>query len=470
MRIKILILLFLSPIFAFTQKKQDNRITATFDNAPLEIILDTLSAQTNYFFSYNSEIFPAGSRYTIAVESQPIDQVLSSLLVGTGLKYSFFKDQIILNYELPEEQTIRKKNFFTISGTVLDAEGSNIVGANVFLDGTSIGTHTDSDGNYHLASVPPGYYDLVFSHVGYVNGVYQMTEYNGGSRIQDHQFIPDLKHLEEVEVVSNRITTNNNKDKWNLYYTIFKEELMGRSDFSYACMIKNPEVIHFRYNKASKVLTAHAEEPIIIRNDALGYIIDYYLESFRKREDDLRFRGKIRFRNQEPSSASERKGWRKNRKKSFLGSFNHFKKSLLQDELRKEGFKIFTAENIHNFNLNKSNQIEAKDILICKGDSYELEFQQNLIVEYRKEKESSSFLKSCDFVKSLYRKFINAEGVMIKEPGNQISVIRLLKRPVKLDPTGQIIDKFSMTIHGYMSWERTADLVPQNYDIKWDNF
>ena len=52
----------------------------------------------------------------ISTEDLKIDEFLSQLLVGTGLKYSFFKEQIIINYEAPRPE-VKKKKLFNVSGT-----------------------------------------------------------------------------------------------------------------------------------------------------------------------------------------------------------------------------------------------------------------------------------------------------------------------------------------------------------------
>jgi len=466
MRFKLLLAIIVFPLLLYSQKAKNELISIAASDLPLETILEQISDKSSYFFSYNSDLFPKGSRYSISAENEPIDQLLSRLLVGTGLKYSFFKDQIILNYQPPELEPIRKKNFFTLSGKVFDENGEPLSGVNIFLDGTSIGSFSDIDGNYLLESIPPGFYDLVFSHIGYENGVYGITEYNGGARIQNHNLTVWMQELEEIIVVVDQV--NNRQNNWQVYYTIFLQELLGNSEIAGQCIIENPEVINFSKDSQSDKLYAYANDVIIIRNDALGYRIDYFLESFERQENDLRFRGKMRFRNQSPLNQKERREWKRNRKKCFYGSFNHFKKSLLSRSLRKEGFRIYASNMSNNVIRKRRNaELSESDILVFKGDSYELSFNKNLLVEFKKEKESVGFLSQRNLVRDDGSEV--SQDDLAKQAGSQLSVIRLLKSPVKIDLTGQILDRFAISTNGYWSWERVGDLVPINYDTKWDN-
>ncbi len=55
-----------------------------------------------------------------------------------------------------------------ISGQVTDAEdGDPLIGANVVIDGTTLGSSTDVDGNYRILNVRPGTYTIVVRYVGY---------------------------------------------------------------------------------------------------------------------------------------------------------------------------------------------------------------------------------------------------------------------------------------------------------------
>ena len=90
-----------------------------------------------------------------------------------------------------------------ISGIVFDGEFNEpLPFVNVLIDGTTIGTTTDFDGNYNLELLP-GKYSIVFSFVGYET--LKITEINveEGKIVElDAIMNPALNSLEEVVVVS----------------------------------------------------------------------------------------------------------------------------------------------------------------------------------------------------------------------------------------------------------------------------
>jgi outer membrane receptor for ferrienterochelin and colicin len=55
-----------------------------------------------------------------------------------------------------------------VAGRVKDATtGEGLVGANVVLEGTTLGAATDSEGYYVILNVPPGKYNVIISSIGY---------------------------------------------------------------------------------------------------------------------------------------------------------------------------------------------------------------------------------------------------------------------------------------------------------------
>lgn len=84
----------------------------------------------------------------------------------------------------------------TVKGTVTDATGEPVIGANVMLKGTTNGTITDLDGHYSISGVSPSSV-LTFSFIGYRN---QEVPCKGQQTIQV-VLVEDAQALDEVVVV-----------------------------------------------------------------------------------------------------------------------------------------------------------------------------------------------------------------------------------------------------------------------------
>ncbi|HNZ36472.1 MAG TPA: carboxypeptidase-like regulatory domain-containing protein [Candidatus Marinimicrobia bacterium] len=89
----------------------------------------------------------------------------------------------------------------TVRGVVTDSLTSKtLVGANVFLVGTALGSATDIEGNYRIESVPSGNYVLRVTYIGYKNKEYNVVVPEDGTVIQDVKLSPDVIRGQEVIV------------------------------------------------------------------------------------------------------------------------------------------------------------------------------------------------------------------------------------------------------------------------------
>lgn len=83
-----------------------------------------------------------------------------------------------------------------ISGTVLDSDGVSLPGVNVSIEGTTIGTSTDFDGNYTITVPNPNNQRLIFSYIGFEDYI------NVASRIGEEIYLyPNRDLLDEVVIV-----------------------------------------------------------------------------------------------------------------------------------------------------------------------------------------------------------------------------------------------------------------------------
>src|SRR5215218_3804377 len=124
-----------------------------------------------------------------------------------------------------------------LKGIVIDEQNNNpVANASVFLNTTSFGTITNSQGHFELA-IPNGRYDLIVSSIGYTT--YSQTVYT--DKIQD--FVTIRLKLKTL-VMETVIIEPYEKDGWEKWGNFFLERFIGTSAYAQNCKIENIGVIH----------------------------------------------------------------------------------------------------------------------------------------------------------------------------------------------------------------------------------
>lgn len=106
----------------------------------------------------------------------------------------------------------------TISGQVTDDKGEGLIGATVLVQGTTVGTVTDIDGNYTV-QVPADANTLVISYTGFVSQEIEL----GASNTVDVTMATDVIGLEDVVVVG--YSTQRKKDITGSVSSVSAEEI-----------------------------------------------------------------------------------------------------------------------------------------------------------------------------------------------------------------------------------------------------
>ena len=139
-------------------------------------IIQSISQQTGYEFSYDVSILNKEiSDVSVNVKNERIENVLDQVFNGTGISYRIVNNRIFLkdNGYINDNQLITKwwggvnQQSKKITGTVVDATGMPVIGANVMVKGTTNGTITDMDGKFSL-EVEDGAV-LQVSYIGFAN-------------------------------------------------------------------------------------------------------------------------------------------------------------------------------------------------------------------------------------------------------------------------------------------------------------
>jgi hypothetical protein len=162
----------------------------------------------------------------------------------------------------------------TIKGQVVNAvSGEALSGSSVFINGSSIGTIADNSGRFELNNIPAGRYELIVSLVGYETNVFGFVSEQLPLNLKIEMRLK-VKELENITIEPSV------EETWEKWGRVFLENFIGSVPNAKECTIKNTRDIHFRYYRRSNRLIAYSDEPLIVENKALGYILKYQLEQF----------------------------------------------------------------------------------------------------------------------------------------------------------------------------------------------
>ncbi len=146
-------------------------VSIHLEDAPLQVALNEISEKGAVKLSYNRATLPLESEISIDAENVATIEVLLDVLEQSSSRLQITKSGSLIILPAKKEVPTGK-----IKGTVVDANsGDPLIGANVIIEGTSIGAAANIDGEFVLASMEPGEYTLKISYVGYKNKTVKVT-------------------------------------------------------------------------------------------------------------------------------------------------------------------------------------------------------------------------------------------------------------------------------------------------------
>lgn len=157
---------------------------------------------------------------------------------GRGQSFSFHKTQIQWRFNMLRRSSVLvlvalllpvtawAQNTGKIAGTVTDASsGDGLPGAGVIVEGTTLGTTTDIDGNFFIIGVPVGSYTVRAQFAGYQSATLLGVDISAGyTRELDFILEPGIE-LEEVVVEYERPLIQ--KDALGVPKTVDAEEIVN---------------------------------------------------------------------------------------------------------------------------------------------------------------------------------------------------------------------------------------------------
>ncbi len=176
---------------------QSLKLSINKKNSSISEIFKDIEKKSDFTFFFNDNQINVNRRVNVNAKNADINDVLKQTLKDTNYSYEIIGKQILIKVSektlalVPD--AVQQGN--VIKGTVVDAAGVPVIGANVVVKGTTNGTITDMDGNFSLEAEKG--VTLIISYIGY-------TDYSiklGNQKSLAITLKEDSKSLDEVVVV-----------------------------------------------------------------------------------------------------------------------------------------------------------------------------------------------------------------------------------------------------------------------------
>ncbi len=177
-------------------------LTLKLQNTQIAEIFETIEKETDFTFSYFTTNLNDRRTISIDDEYQSLGDILRKISRKANLQFKRVNEKIYVNSkknsqppvsEFVNAQTTLER---VVSGKITNQSGEPIPGANVLVEGTTVGAITDVEGMYTI-NVPDNAEVLLVSFIGYLT---ERIEIAGRSRI-DVALIEDIQSLQEIVVI-----------------------------------------------------------------------------------------------------------------------------------------------------------------------------------------------------------------------------------------------------------------------------
>ncbi|MDQ2772668.1 MAG: carboxypeptidase-like regulatory domain-containing protein [Bacteroidota bacterium] len=365
--------------------------------------------------------------------------------------------------------------------------------ATVFLANTTYGTTTDSTGHFALAGMPAGQYELMVSYVGY--DLYKSLL----DLRQSVTLTPGLQPAAQLDEVVVRPSKNRPAD-----YRQFLREFLGASVLSRQCRIENPAEVVVVVDQRRHELVAVAPRHLSVINQALGYRITYHHFDFRVDYISRRitFVAAPVYEELKSTDGQQQQRWEANRRKAYAGSLPHFLRSVRDDRLTQEGFRVQAMVSAPNSAPIQQRIKQAgdslADVLMPTPGIVVLVYQQplnaaqisqagaeaglirlqspfDLRVTYQGEQPDAQY---ADLIQEARRRELLNEAKsqgqasrseatpgrkQLYEPVLEESELHLLGPAAIIQPNGYLTNPLSVKVDGYWAFEKVGEALPFDY-------
>ncbi len=357
-----------------------------------------------------------------------------------------------------------------INGVVIDGVSKKpIAGAFVFINQSQQYALSDGAGQFSINDSTAPEIELVVSKKGFETLVYRLTTNKPPATIK----------FEMLASVFPKVSAGDSLRK--KYEEIFLQRFIGMSINTRETIIGNKEALHYSFNDTTGMLMVTSDEMLQIINDGLGYLIYYDLSDFLYSVSSgaTSFNGYCFFKNLSTRNEAVKIKWNERRQLAYAGSLLHFNRSIINNSLRQNGFKLHKINRISENDKGYKAALKASNILrngseMVGGKNVEfIEVVDTDTIPLNKvvsrNDNGEVFLNSSESIIVDYEKQTRTIlGLLINEEPLPVSTFSLMNfgdQKVRICKSGLYFAKSDLFVQGFMK-EKMADLLPADYQKK----
>ncbi len=140
------------------------RLNLKFEKESLESVFSKIEANSEFSIFYKNELIKNSKEVSGEFKNALIFDILDQILKSENLTYTL-NGKLIMIVPKSEQAQQNNQQSNPITGKVTDSSGAPLPGVSVVVKGTTIGSITDSNGNYTVSNVPENA-TMQFSFVG----------------------------------------------------------------------------------------------------------------------------------------------------------------------------------------------------------------------------------------------------------------------------------------------------------------
>lgn len=155
-------------VLLFASEGNSQNINLQFNETSIVNVFASIEAQSQVSFVYDEHEMRRVSPVSIRANQISLDEALQELKQQVPVQFKKSGYMVGVTLIPPKKIMVPVQQSGSIEGTVTDVEnGSLLPGANVFIEGTTTGVATNSEGYYRLDNLEPSEYTLVATFLGY---------------------------------------------------------------------------------------------------------------------------------------------------------------------------------------------------------------------------------------------------------------------------------------------------------------